>query len=112
LILPESAPKDRADIKNSARVYEDAPVSDSSPSESTTTDFINISVTPVECSIVCSSEATAKFFAHIIESLDPSVRGSVSISKEEFVAIQVDGEGLDAGQVVLDLTSPLAFAKV
>ncbi|KAI5792684.1 ACT domain-containing protein [Pyronema domesticum] len=112
LILPESAPKDRADIKNSARVYEDAPVSDSSPSETTTTDFINISVTPVECSIVCSSEATSKFFSHIIESLDPSVRGSVSISKEEFVAIQVDGEGLDAGQVVLDLTSPLAFAKV
>lgn len=34
------------------------------------------------------------------------------IASEEFMAIQVDGEGLDAGQRVLDLTSPLALAGV
>lgn len=75
-------------------------------------DFFNISVTPVECSVVCTQEAAQRFFAPIINSLDPSVCGEVSISPDEYVAIQVDGEGLDAGQRVLDLTSPLAQAKV
>lgn len=34
----------------------------------------------------------------------------IQISSEDYVAIQVDGQGLDAGQRVLELTSPLAMA--
>jgi hypothetical protein len=34
----------------------------------------------------------------------------VQISLEDFNVIQVDGQGLDAGQRVLELTSPLALA--
>lgn len=34
----------------------------------------------------------------------------VMISKEDYVVVQVEGEGLDAGSRVLDLTSPLAMA--
>jgi hypothetical protein len=87
-------------------------VADRSSDSSIATDFVNISVTPIECSVVCSKEVTTKLFAPIIDSLDASVRGEVSISEDDFVAIQVDGEGLDAGQRVLDLTHPLALAKV
>lgn len=75
-------------------------------------DFVNISVTPVECSVVCSRESVEKWFAPIIKTLETSHRGDVMIASEEFMAIQVDGEGLDAGQRVLDLTSPLALAGV
>jgi hypothetical protein len=110
LILPESLEKgDEGSGDVSVAPDED----DYSSSESSVaTDFVNISVTPVECSIVCSKEAAKKYFLPIINSLDPSLRESVSISADELVAIQVDGEGLDAGQRVLDLTSPLALARV
>lgn len=76
-------------------------------------DFVNISVTPVECSVVCSRASVDKWFAPIIKTLETGGhRGDVMIGLDEFVAIQVDGEGLDAGQRVLDLTSPLALAGV
>lgn len=75
-------------------------------------DFVNISVTPIECSVVCSKESVDRWFAPIIKTLESSHRGDVTIGQDEFVAIQVDGEGLDAGQRVLDLTSPLALAGV
>ncbi|KAF8253149.1 hypothetical protein K440DRAFT_534281 [Wilcoxina mikolae CBS 423.85] len=114
LILPESSGKDDGESRGSPASFDDDTLaSDESFSEpSVATDFVNISVTPVECSIVCSREATARFFVPIVDTLDPSIRDDVSISREEFVAIQVDGEGLDAGQRVLDLTSPLALARV
>jgi hypothetical protein len=34
----------------------------------------------------------------------------LSISQDDFIAMQVYGEGLEAGQRVLELTSPLAMA--
>lgn len=74
------------------------------------TDICNISVTSVECSIVCSTRQVERFFRPLVEMLSEEDKQAVSISEEEFVAIQVDGEGLDAGQRVLDLTSPLAMA--
>ena len=42
--------------------------------------------------------------------LDTGARDQVSITSEDYVVMQVDGEGLDAGQRVLELTSPLALA--
>ncbi len=36
--------------------------------------------------------------------------GCATISSEDFVVISVRGEGLEAGQRVLELTSPLALA--
>lgn len=74
--------------------------------------FVNVSVTPVECSVVCSTEQAENLFIPIMQTLSSSHREEVKISEDEFVAIQVDGEGLDAGQRVLDLTSPLALAGV
>ncbi|KAK0663328.1 hypothetical protein DIS24_g1217 [Lasiodiplodia hormozganensis] len=74
--------------------------------------FTNISVTPVECSIACSREMAEDLFTPVRDSLDPSSRDQVSITNEDYIVMQVDGEGLDAGQRVLELTSPLAMAGI
>lgn len=72
--------------------------------------FINISVTPVECSVVCSRALADQFFVPVLSTLDPNERKQISITAEDYVVMQIDGEGLDAGQRVLELTSPLALA--
>ena len=72
--------------------------------------FVNISVTPVECSIVCSRSLANQLFVPVLDLLDAASKAEVHITSEDFVVMQVDGEGLDAGQRVLELTSPLALA--
>ncbi|GME25963.1 carbohydrate-binding module family 1 protein non-catalytic module family cdh [Neofusicoccum parvum] len=74
--------------------------------------FTNISVTPIECSIACSRELAEDLFTPVRDSLDPAYRDQVSITNEDYIVMQVDGEGLDAGQRVLELTSPLAMAGI
>jgi hypothetical protein len=72
--------------------------------------FVNISLTPVECSVVCSKKSAQELFIPIIASLEQRSRDEVTIGSEDFVVVQVDGQDLDAGQRVLELTSPLALA--
>ncbi|PGH12410.1 hypothetical protein AJ80_06717 [Polytolypa hystricis UAMH7299] len=77
--------------------------------------FLNISITPVECSVVCSRELADRYFASLAERFNqnaPAGASHVSISKDDYIAMQVDGQGLDAGQRVLELTSPLAMAGI
>ncbi|KAI9794516.1 MAG: hypothetical protein M1833_000376 [Piccolia ochrophora] len=73
--------------------------------------FLNISITPIECSVVCAQHYAQKLFVPVLETLKTSV-DPPSITEEEFVVVQVDGEGLDAGQRVLELTNPLALAGI
>ena len=47
-----------------------------------------------------------------MDKLDPQLRKSMSISVEDYSAIVIGGEGLEAGKRVLDLTSPLAIAGI
>lgn len=72
--------------------------------------FVNISITPIECSIVCSRVLATELFVPVLNQLAPHSRSQVHITTDDFVVMQVDGEGLDAGQRVLELTSPLALA--
>lgn len=72
--------------------------------------FVNISITPTECSVVCSRKLVNELFVPALNALDARSRSQVSITPEDYVVMQVDGEGLDAGQRVLELTSPLALA--
>lgn len=72
--------------------------------------FVNISITPIECSVVCSRKLANDLFVPALNLLDTTSRAQVSITSEDYVVMQVDGEGLDAGQRVLELTSPLALA--
>jgi hypothetical protein len=74
--------------------------------------FVNISVTPIECSVACPRTLVESIFVPAREALNPSDRDSVTISTEDYVVMQVDGEGLEAGQRVLELTSPLALAGI
>lgn len=74
--------------------------------------FVNVSITGSECSIVCPREQADSLFAPILAGLQPELQKAVSISKEDYSVIVIDGEGLEAGQRVLDLTSPLAMAKM
>jgi hypothetical protein len=82
-------------------------------------DFLNVSITPVECSIICSRHLADRFVRPVAQTLNQlyganskvaKSRTEVQISSEDYIAIQVDGQGLDAGQRVLELTSPLAMA--
>lgn len=75
--------------------------------------FLNLSITPVECSVMCPRQLANKYFAPLVErfvSTNSSSRSRLSISQDDFIAMQVYGEGLEAGQRVLELTSPLAMA--
>lgn len=75
--------------------------------------FLNVSITPLECSIVCAQNLAQEIFESIPSHLGYSPDFShtaATISFEDFVVISVEGEGLEAGQRVLDLTSPLAMA--
>ena len=73
--------------------------------------FLNISITPIECSVVCSKDLVEEFFAPVVARRNQGLQGDIAtISSEEFVVISVEGAGLEAGQRVLDLTSPLAMA--
>ena len=74
--------------------------------------FVNVSVTLNECSIVCPRRQAEDLFLPIVEQLSPLTRKSVTISKEDYSVIVIGGEGLEAGQRVLDLTSPLALAGI
>ena len=74
--------------------------------------FVNISVTPIEASIACPRHLATQLFAPIQDGLPPSLRDRISVTPDDYVVMQVDGEGLDAGQRVLELTSPLALAGI
>jgi hypothetical protein len=74
--------------------------------------FVNISVTPIEASIACPRHLATQLFRPIQDALPPSLRDQISITPDDYVVMQVDGEGLDAGQRVLELTSPLALAGI
>jgi len=74
--------------------------------------FVNISVTPIEASIACPRHLANQLFSPIQATLPTPARCQVSVTQDDYVVMQVDGEGLDAGQRVLELTSPLALAGI
>lgn len=71
--------------------------------------FLNISLTPFECSVVCSRDLATKLFVPVRNALPPEQRRQCSISGDDYIVIQVYGDSLDAGQRVLELTGPLAM---
>ena len=74
--------------------------------------FVNVSITANECSVVCPRKEADELFTPLLACLDPALRSLVSISIEDYSVILISGEGLEAGQRVLDLTSPLAMAGI
>ncbi|PYI22868.1 hypothetical protein BO99DRAFT_324972 [Aspergillus violaceofuscus CBS 115571] len=77
--------------------------------------FLNLSITPVECSIMCPRQLANQYFAPLVDKFlrsNSSSQSRLSISHDDFIAMQVYGEGLEAGQRVLELTRPLAMAGI
>ncbi|KAJ6070705.1 hypothetical protein N7467_012024 [Penicillium canescens] len=77
--------------------------------------FMNISITPVEVSVMCPRRLVDKYFVPVMDQLDQldgSLRSHLVISENDFIAMQVLGEGLEASRRVLELTTPLALAGI
>ncbi|KAI0021960.1 ACT domain-containing protein [Xylariomycetidae sp. FL0641] len=74
--------------------------------------FLNISITPVECSVVCHSSWATHVFEPVIARLPRDVCKSVTISKDTYLVLSVISAGMDAGSRVMELTSPLALAGI
>ena len=74
--------------------------------------FLNISVTPVECSIVCHSAWAKSVFEPAIARLPQDDSKTVSVSGDSYAVVSVISAGMDASSRVVDLTSPLALAGV
>lgn len=75
--------------------------------------FMNVSITPVEISVICPRRLVVKYFDPLLSQLDQvdsSLRSRLVISESDYIAMQVLGQGLEAGKRVLELTSPLAMA--
>lgn len=73
-------------------------------------DFFNVSLTPTSLSIICPVEETRHLFVPILAALK-TVAGA-TIEEQEYVCMQIDGEGMGDGSRLLELTQPLAQAGV
>lgn len=72
--------------------------------------FVNVSLTPYECSIVCPCSLAEQYFRPIFVRLGKASAGGF-VSDEKYLAIQVDADGM-AGSKLLVLTTPLASAGI
>lgn len=82
-------------------------------------EFVNISVTPAECSIICPTELVPFLFGSALDMLAAAQEDSEqqgldqpSVLQEQYLAIQVDGDGAESGLQLLDLTAPLSAAGI
>ena len=74
--------------------------------------FLNISVTPLECSIVCHSSWAKSVFEPVIAALPAKQAATVSVFRDTYMVLAVMSAGLDAASRVLELSSPLALAGI
>lgn len=74
--------------------------------------FLNISVTPLECSVVCHTWWAKHVFEPVINSLPPQKSKGVSGRTESYIVLSVLSSDLDAASRVLELSSPLAVAGI
>ncbi|CAM1508218.1 Fc.00g050660.m01.CDS01 [Cosmosporella sp. VM-42] len=74
--------------------------------------FLNVSVTPIECSVVCHTSWAKNVFEPAIANLPRDAQRAVSVSKDSYMILSVISAGLDAAGRVMELTSPLALAGI
>ncbi|KAJ5134526.1 hypothetical protein N7526_005891 [Penicillium atrosanguineum] len=77
--------------------------------------FLNVSITPVEVSVICPRRLVLKYFQPLLDQLNQlntTLRSRLDVSDNDYIAMQVLGQGLEAGKRVLELTSPLAMAGI
>ncbi|GLI75016.1 hypothetical protein PoHVEF18_003266 [Penicillium ochrochloron] len=115
LIFDEIAPLDDTNKDEEDDLDDFESISDPSAAEYRAPAFLNVSITPVEVSVICPRRLVEKYFDPFINQLnqvDASLRSRVDVSDNDYIAMQVLGQGLEAGKRVLELTSPLAMAGI
>lgn len=91
-------------------------------------EFINVSVTPVECSVICPTELVEPLFGNALKQAAAAEKAETapqysngngdgsegerrssktSVLQKDYLAMQIDGDGAESGVQLLDLTSPL-----
>lgn len=68
--------------------------------------FVNVSFTPVECSVICPTELVENLFGQALTT------HSATILKETYLAIQIDIAGSNTGPTLLEITAPISNAKI
>lgn len=74
--------------------------------------FLNVSVTPIECSVVCHESWATNVFGPAIAALPPGRAADVVVFADTYTVLAVISAGHDAASRVMDLSSPLAIAGV
>lgn len=74
--------------------------------------FLNVSVTPLECSVVCHTDWATSVFQPAIDALPKDRRKDVFISSESYNALSVISGDVDIVGRIMELTSPLALAGI
>ncbi|CAN6674429.1 hypothetical protein TRVA0_053S00738 [Trichomonascus vanleenenianus] len=72
--------------------------------------FINVSLTPIECSVILPSELVDVIFGDELRQFGEMMK--VETLRDTYLAIQVDTDGMDTGSRVLTVTTPLSVAGV
>lgn len=75
-------------------------------------DFLNVTITTGGCSIICTRYLADTYFVPVQRRYPDLVPEVKIVDDTDYIVIQVDGQGFDAGQRVLELTSPLAMAGI
>lgn len=76
--------------------------------------FMSVAITPDECTVICPSELVSIVFGSALASFNSAKATSKAekarVLKDEYLALQVDGESADSGPKLLELTGPLRAA--
>jgi hypothetical protein len=74
--------------------------------------FLNISVNPIEASVILPTELAEKYFKPLSSLKSGQEAGSLSIAPDDYILMFVSGSGSQPSQRVIDLTTPLALAGI
>ncbi|KAK8140995.1 hypothetical protein G3M48_001081 [Beauveria asiatica] len=74
--------------------------------------FLNISITPIECSLVVHASWAQNVFRPIIDRLPPDLAAQVNVSSDTYMILCVIAASLDPAGRVMELSSPLALAGI
>lgn len=113
LIFDEISPLEKSTPTDEDVVLSDIDDREDKESESRPPAFLNVSITPVEVSVIGPRHLVEKYFQPLISALgqlDNKLQSRLEVSTKDYIAMQVIGQGLEAGKRVLELTSPLALA--
>ncbi|KYK61513.1 hypothetical protein DCS_02655 [Drechmeria coniospora] len=74
--------------------------------------FLNISVTPIECSVVCHASWAKNVFEPVIAALPAQQAKTVTVFRDSYMVLSIISAGLDAASRVMELSHPLALAGI